>query len=107
MLERADARLLLALLVLRRVVAAVLLEVALLASGFDALRDLLPAGGREVLELGGEAVVGILSEEGHGGIAGHVLLLRCGATVDMSNAPALGQGAYRLQSAQTTSPSRS
>ena len=71
-LERADAGLLLALLVLGGVVAAVLLEVALFARGLDALGDLLAAGRREVLELGGEAVVGILGEEGHGGIAGHV-----------------------------------
>ena len=49
--ERADAGLLLALLVLGGVVAAVLLEVALFARGFDPLGDLLAAGRRELLEL--------------------------------------------------------
>jgi hypothetical protein len=57
-------------------VAAVLLEVALLAGGLDARRDLLAPRGGEVLELGGETVVGVLREEGHRGIVRHGVLLR-------------------------------
>src|SRR5690606_35402933 len=68
MLHRADARLLLALLILRGVVAAVLLEVALFPRSLDALRDLFAARGRELLEFGGEAVVRLLCEEGHLGV---------------------------------------
>src|SRR5690606_29233799 len=41
MLERADASLLLALLVLRRMVATVLLEIAFFSRGLDALGDLI------------------------------------------------------------------
>src|SRR5690606_27188815 len=57
--QLADASLLLALLVLRRVIPAVLAEVAFLAGSLDALRDLLAADGREVLELRREPVVGL------------------------------------------------
>src|SRR6185437_16422542 len=57
LLESADAGLLLALLVLRGVVAAVLLEIALFACCLDALRDLLATGRRQLLELTGEPVV--------------------------------------------------
>ncbi len=71
-LEGADAGLLLALLVLGRVVAAVLLQVALFAGGRDPLGDLFATGRGELLELVRKAIVGILREEGHGGIAGHV-----------------------------------
>src|SRR5690606_17421342 len=103
-------RLLLALLVLGGVVAAVLLQVALLAGCLDALGDLLAARGREVLELGGEAVVRLLCEEGHLCVR-HVDLLRggggSGRPRDERDAPASGQGVSARCSRQATSPSRS
>src|SRR5690606_5017491 len=78
LLARADARFLFALLILGRVVAAGLLEVALFACSFDACGDLVTADGREVLELFGEAVVGLLREERYLSVCGHSVLLRCG-----------------------------
>ena len=74
--ELADARLLLALLVFRGVVAAVLLEVALFTRGLDALGDLLATARRELLELGGESIEGLLGEPGDGGVLRHGALLR-------------------------------
>src|SRR4029078_1788870 len=61
-LELTDAGLDLALLVLGGVVATVLLEVALVASGTDALDDLLAHGTGEVLQLGLQLVVGLLGQ---------------------------------------------
>ena len=61
-LELTDAGLDLALLVLGGVVAAVLLEVALVAGGADALDDLLAHGTAQVLQLGLELVVGLLGQ---------------------------------------------
>src|SRR5690606_18968765 len=60
--QRTDAGLDLALLLLGRVVAAVLLEVALFASRLDALRDLRPALAGELLELCRQTVVCLLGE---------------------------------------------
>src|SRR5690606_6851532 len=54
--ELVDPPLHLALLLARRVVAAVLLEVSLGAGGLDALGDLGASGPGQVLELGLEAV---------------------------------------------------
>ena len=59
--QLADAGLLLALLVLGRVVAAVLLEVALFAAGVD-LRGHRRAAGHQLVELGLQPVVGFLGQ---------------------------------------------
>ena len=61
---------LLALLVLGGVVAAVLLEVALVAGGADPLDDLWRDGAREVLELGVELVEGLLGQPDHADLLG-------------------------------------
>ena len=47
-----------------RVIAGVLPQVTLLAGRFNALGDLLALGRLAVLELGGQAVVGLLREPG-------------------------------------------
>jgi hypothetical protein len=60
--ELADAGLDLALLVLGGVVAAVLLQVALFASGLDLLRDVGARRAAELLELRRQAVVGLLRQ---------------------------------------------
>src|SRR3546814_476378 len=70
-LELADPRLLLALLVLGGVVAAVLLQVALVARSGDLLDDLLAQRSLEVLEFALELVVSVLGKPdrsllGHG-----------------------------------------
>src|SRR5699024_11030809 len=62
--ELPDPRFLLALLVLRGVVPAVLAQVTFFAGRFDALGDLFATNGREVFELGREPIVGFLREEG-------------------------------------------
>ena len=61
-LELADPALVLALLLAGGVVAAVLLEVALVAGGADPGDDLLPDRALEVLQLGVELVVGLLGQ---------------------------------------------
>ena len=62
--EMEDPRLHLALLVLGRVVAAVLLQVALFAGGLDLLGDVDAPGPREILVLGLQAVVRLLRQPG-------------------------------------------
>ena len=57
-------RLHLALLVLGGVVAAVLLQVALVPGGLDLLRDLYTPGPREVVQLRLQPVMGLLGEPG-------------------------------------------
>ena len=71
-LELTDPGLLLALVVLGRVVAAVLLEVALVARSGDLLDDLLAPGAPEVVELGLQLVVGLLGQP-DGALVGHVV----------------------------------
>src|SRR5699024_7640488 len=64
-----DPGLLLGLLLASRVVTAVLLQVTLLAGGLDLVGDVGPAHTDEVVVLGLQAVIGILSEPcgfGHG-----------------------------------------
>ena len=69
LVQLADPRLHLSLLVLGGVVAAVLLEVALGAGGGDARGDLGTALAGEMEELGIEAVVGILGQPRLGRVA--------------------------------------
>ncbi len=64
MLELADAALDLALLVLGGVVAAVLLQVAFVSSGFDLLRDLYTSGAGQVVKLRLQPVMCFLGEPG-------------------------------------------
>ena len=75
-LELLDLALELALLLAGGVVAAVLLEVALVAGGADPRHDLLAAGTLDLLELGRELVVGVLGQP-DGGLLG---LLSHGST---------------------------
>ena len=65
LLELADARLVGALLVLGGVVAAVLLQVSLVAGSADPLDDLGPLRPASVLELGVEPVEGLLGQPDH------------------------------------------
>jgi len=62
LLELDDARLIEPRLLAGRVIAGVLPQVTLLAGRFNALGDLLALGRLAVLELGGQAVVGLLCE---------------------------------------------
>jgi hypothetical protein len=71
----ADARLVLALLLLGRVVAAVLLEVALFSSCLDARGDLRAQGALALLELSAQAVESLLRQPHLGGGLVHVILL--------------------------------
>src|SRR5690606_38909493 len=64
-LELADARLDPPLLLAGGVVAAVLLEVALLARGIDLLSDIGTTGALQSFQLLGEAVEGLLAQPGH------------------------------------------
>src|SRR5229473_1918849 len=63
-LDLPDARLLLALLLLGRVVAAVLPQVALVSGGLDLLRDLHTRGAGQIVELRLESVMRLLGEPG-------------------------------------------
>src|SRR5262249_14279680 len=65
LLELPDASLVGALLVLGRVVAAVLLQVALVASRADPIDDLGAQGATPLLELGIEPVEGLLGQPDH------------------------------------------
>jgi hypothetical protein len=92
--ELTDAGLLLALLVLRGVVPAVLLEVAFLAAGVD-LRRHRRSAGHQLVELGLQPVVGFLGQpdalELLVGGGGHVgVLLRLGGPVP-DRGPAVGR----------------
>ena len=69
LVQLADPRLHLALLVLGRVIAAVLLEVALGAGRGDPRRDLGTTLAGEVQELGIQAVVGVLGQPRLGRVA--------------------------------------
>ena len=64
LLELDNARLVEPRLLAGGVVAGVLPQVTLLAGRFHALGDLLALGRLAVLELGGQPVVGLLSEPG-------------------------------------------
>ena len=77
-LQLGDAALLLALLLAGRVVAAVLLEVALLAAVVDLLGHRGPVVD-ERLQLAGKAVVGLLGQPGGGARCGQRVLLTGGA----------------------------
>src|SRR6266567_5002587 len=69
-LQLVDAGLLLALLLLRRVVTAVLAQVTLVPGRLDLLGDLDAAGPGEVVQLRLEPVVRLLGKPGDGVIAG-------------------------------------
>jgi hypothetical protein len=79
-LEQDDPGLDLALLILGRVVAAVLLQVALVAGRLDLLRDIDAPRSGKVVKLGLEPVVRLLGQPGDGLFArlghGHSLVLR-------------------------------
>ena len=80
-LQLADARLLLALLLLGRVIPAVLAQVAFLPRGLDSLHDLRTPRPGEVLQLVDEAVVRLLGEPGLGRGVGHGDLSSAGQVV--------------------------
>src|SRR5205085_7267795 len=84
--ELTDAGLHLALLFLRGVIAAVLAQVALGPRRADAFRDLDARRAGQVLELGGEPVVGLLRQPGDVGVGrlGHVTRLPAGAAAARS-----------------------